>query len=671
MDIKSNTTIPEIIQGSRYVVEMALLEELSRRISRLLSLTSNQKTSVAQLVSLLSAEELLVEKILLFANSSRVGKVGKISTLSQAVIHIGFDRIRTLGIELMFYNLVVHKLQIDRFDPANFWRHCTTVAVIARAIGEKIRYQNLDEAYLVGLFHDVGKIFLYMHGAINYEEFLVVQYNHDHPMADQERSFMGSGHDELGASFLERCGFSQRLTRSVLHHHQRYDELSLGLDGARLTALVQLSDFIAWTQGVGSHQGMPGPILPPETERVINLERVGVEAIISAIEPKLASLARYYQFSLPNDHKIRENLFQANLQLGKLKTHYLYRETSQSDSEKMTQHAQMLLTPHRSLDSEVIFENTLKAIRLDMEFDEIWVFRFHQEKRLIVAEQFPGAVPFAKEGIGQQFPIDEADENVLECLRHRWPILINGKNAVELELLGFIGAKQATLVPIKGQRRIHGLACLVEKKGSVWIGEEKWRTLSSLFHEMGLALDNALLYALANERANRDKLTGIRNRSGLDDQFDEAFANARKKGQNFCVAMADIDYFKKFNDRFGHQEGDRVLKLVAQVLKKTTRANGMVGRYGGEEFMIILKNTTIDDAWAYCERIRKNVENLGRILSQRLPGQSLTISIGVAAFCADLEHAKQMIQQADQALYRAKNAGRNRVVRYQVPLPVD
>ncbi|MBF0446733.1 MAG: diguanylate cyclase [Magnetococcales bacterium] len=671
METTSNTTIPEIMPGSRYGVEVALLEELSRRIGRLLSLTFDQKTSVAQLVDLLSEEERLVEKILRFANTHRAGKVGKISTLSQAVIHIGFNRIRTLGIELMFYNLVVHKLQIHRFDPANFWRHCTTVAVISRAIGEKIRYQNLDEAYLAGLFHDVGKIFLYMHGAIDYEEFLAMQYNLDHPMADQERSFMGLGHDELGASFLAQCGFSQRLIRSVRYHHQRYDESILGLDGARLTALLQLSDFIAWTQGIGSHQGMPGPILPPETERVINLERVGVETIISAMEPKLASLALYYQFSMPNDHKIRENLFQANLQLGKLKTHYLYLETNRSDSTKMTQHAEMLLTPHRSLDSEVIFKNTLKAIRLDMNFDEIWVFRFNQEKRLIVAEQFPGAVPFAKEGVGQQFSVEEADENILACLRNRWPILMNGKNALELKLLGFIGAKQATLVPIKGQGRIHGLACLVKKEAEALVGEAKLQTLSSLFHEMGLALDNALLYALANQRANRDKLTGIMNRSGLDAQFDKAFANARKKGQIFCVAMADIDFFKKFNDKFGHQEGDRILKLVAQVLKKSTRANGMVGRYGGEEFMIILKHTSIDDAWAYCERIRKNVENLGHVLSQRLPGQPLTISIGVAAYRSDLKHSKQMTQQADLALYKAKNAGRNRVVRHQASLPVN
>jgi two-component system, cell cycle response regulator len=641
-----------------------VLDSLAEQIRRIKSITSDQTSSASELAELLSEDELLIKKILQFANSDLLGKANNISTLKQAVIRIGFKRIRNLGIELLLFNTVVNKFKLPMFDNVHFWQHCSTVAAISRSIGEKIHYSNLDEAYLAGLFHDVGKMLLYMHGAISYGEFLEIDADPEMSITDHERSIMGLGHDELGASYLQQCGFSERLVMSARYHHQRYDESILGLDGARLTALVQLSDFVAWTQGIGSLTGMDSPVLPPETERIIDLERVGVSNIISAVEPQLKWISGFYQLSLPNNSKIRGNLFQASLQLGKLKTRYLYLENYKSETEKISQHSKMLLTPHRSLDSDTIFDNTMSTIRQDLSYDESWVFSFNQEKRIIVAGQFPGSMLIESKLLGRRFSVKENDKNILNCLRNRKPVLILGDSKIEKKLLSFIDAKKATIAPIVGAGRIHGLVCLVRREPVKVVDQDELEVLAAIFHEMGLALDNALLYSMANERATRDKLTGIMNRMGLDENFEKAFAKAQSKNRDLSVAMVDIDFFKLFNDKFGHGEGDRVLKLVAQVLKKSTRVNGLVGRYGGEEFLIVLKNTNIDDALIYCERVRKSVEKLGMVLSKRLLGRALTISIGIASLHKKIKNPKQLVQQADQALYKAKNSGRNMVVKY-------
>jgi diguanylate cyclase (GGDEF)-like protein len=126
--------------------------------------------------------------------------------------------------------------------------------------------------------------------------------------------------------------------------------------------------------------------------------------------------------------------------------------------------------------------------------------------------------------------------------------------------------------------------------------------------------------------------------------------------------MVDVDFFKKFNDNFGHLAGDSILKLIAGSLLKFSRPTEVVGRYGGEEFMCVLKDTDLKGAHLYGERIRRKIEELGKLLIKRFPGQPLTVSIGAAAYEPGLASSKALIELADKALYAAKDGGRNRVV---------
>jgi diguanylate cyclase (GGDEF)-like protein len=157
--------------------------------------------------------------------------------------------------------------------------------------------------------------------------------------------------------------------------------------------------------------------------------------------------------------------------------------------------------------------------------------------------------------------------------------------------------------------------------------------------------------------ATRDALTGLSNRRQIDLDLEVAVEQARRQGSPLCVAVVDVDHFKAVNDRYGHSVGDEVLTRVAACLAGSVRAGDHVGRFGGEEFLLVLP-TTLALARPLVERLRARLEALPALPAG---GQPVTASFGLAAWRGD-ESAADLVRRADQALYRAKDAGRNRVV---------
>ena len=159
-----------------------------------------------------------------------------------------------------------------------------------------------------------------------------------------------------------------------------------------------------------------------------------------------------------------------------------------------------------------------------------------------------------------------------------------------------------------------------------------------------------------------DSLTGLANRKCFDQTLDKTIAQAKKLDQPLCFFMIDIDHFKHFNDCYGHQVGDSALKLVAATLKKSVRDCDHVARYGGEELVVILPETSLESAVEVAERIRQSV--MEKVLIHMSTGENLgqiTLSIGVGCHKPD-DRAQSLIKRADACLYAAKHAGRNRVL---------
>lgn len=163
--------------------------------------------------------------------------------------------------------------------------------------------------------------------------------------------------------------------------------------------------------------------------------------------------------------------------------------------------------------------------------------------------------------------------------------------------------------------------------------------------------------------ATLDSLTGLANRRSFDDKLHSEWNRARRQHGPLALIMADVDYFKAYNDHYGHQGGDECLRAVAAILEcQAFRAGDMSARYGGEEFAIILPNTEFAGAREVAERIRAGIEAAALPHGGSAVADCVTISLGVAALVPDVDgQPGDLVAIADQALYSAKRAGRNRI----------
>ncbi|MBI4970579.1 MAG: GGDEF domain-containing protein [Candidatus Omnitrophica bacterium] len=163
--------------------------------------------------------------------------------------------------------------------------------------------------------------------------------------------------------------------------------------------------------------------------------------------------------------------------------------------------------------------------------------------------------------------------------------------------------------------------------------------------------------------ATRDGLTGLFNIRHFKLLLEAEFADSKAKNKPLCVIMSDIDHFKKFNDTYGHQVGDLVIRDTAKVFRASGRELDVAARYGGEELIMMLPNTRLEDAGQVAERIRKNVES--HEYKDEKGTYSVRVSLGVSCLSQDA-NMEELIKRSDDALYVSKENGRNRVTLSQV-----
>lgn len=206
------------------------------------------------------------------------------------------------------------------------------------------------------------------------------------------------------------------------------------------------------------------------------------------------------------------------------------------------------------------------------------------------------------------------------------------------------------------------LGVLVAATGA-HLADERTEQLAQLFsRSVGLAMNNAIIHSKFQTLAAVDSLTGVYNRRFGMGRLKEDFLRAMRDRNSLALAMLDIDHFKKVNDTYGHLVGDRVIKVIAKIVKDTLRDGDVVIRYGGEEFLLILHGASCQNAYNVCERIRHQV--MATHLTENHQQLSLSISIGLVAYPEqNVVDEMELIHKADLALYQAKESGRNKVVR--------
>jgi diguanylate cyclase (GGDEF)-like protein len=229
------------------------------------------------------------------------------------------------------------------------------------------------------------------------------------------------------------------------------------------------------------------------------------------------------------------------------------------------------------------------------------------------------------------------------------------------------GLASVALVPLMRNRRLIGSLNLGSRDFSRFtplLGTDFVEHMGSI---IAICLENVISNEMLKYIGLTDALTGVYNRRYMDRRLAEEIARARRQAYRLSCMYIDIDHFKQVNDTYGHQAGDDVLREVASRIKAELRMSDALGRFGGEEFVVLLIDADLDSAGTVAQRIRASVANQPFLLADG-QGLAVTVSIGVAELDASErelaieEAAQQLVAQADAALYQAKQQGRNRVV---------
>jgi diguanylate cyclase (GGDEF)-like protein len=223
-------------------------------------------------------------------------------------------------------------------------------------------------------------------------------------------------------------------------------------------------------------------------------------------------------------------------------------------------------------------------------------------------------------------------------------------------------------LPLKIGEETIGVLNICDKATGEIFSEEDMDLLSSFATYASIAVERSMYYALAGhlrELSITDVLTGLFNRRYFEERFYEELQRSERHNLSFSLLMLDIDDFKLFNDTEGHLSGDDVLKRIADIAKDNLRVIDVISRFGGEEFAVIMPQTEGDEAFLVAERIRKSIKERLTDSWDSFPRDTITVSIGIATFPSDGAGRKELIQNTDRALYKAKMEGKDMTVVYE------
>lgn len=237
------------------------------------------------------------------------------------------------------------------------------------------------------------------------------------------------------------------------------------------------------------------------------------------------------------------------------------------------------------------------------------------------------------------------------------PVIENDVSAIAGYIPGFSETRSEMCLPLVTLGETIGVLTLESATPGAFTPNDV-QPLESVADICAAAIQNARYFERMRQMAYVDGLTGIFNRRYFEMRISEEIERARRYENDLSLVMVDIDHFKRLNDEFGHLLGDEVLRQVSNLFGLNLRKSDIVCRYGGEEFVVLMPQTPVDQAGSATDKLRKTVENW------TFPGvaRPVTISAGVAAFPADGDDRDALVEAADRALYAAKQGGRNRVV---------
>lgn len=325
-----------------------------------------------------------------------------------------------------------------------------------------------------------------------------------------------------------------------------------------------------------------------------------------------------------------------------------------------------------------ILYNVSKALSFPLQLNELFELSMHLIATSLQAEKY--AILLLNESKDQLYlqasnglsdetvrnlNFKEGEGIVWESIKKKEPIVVRDASGYDIKAFykGYekdIGSFLCVPLRAVGGNIIGALITHTKEKNAY--SDRELELYSKIAEHIATAIENALVFQKTLELSYKDPLTQLYNRRYFFERLEKEVQRATRYGRVLSLLMIDVDYFKAYNDRMGHLKGDRVLKEIAQIMVQKLRSHDIIARFGGEEFMALLPETTKSAAHQVAEKLRAEIEAYHFEGEELQPKHNLTVTIGVASFPQDAMDSFQLINLADKTMYEGKKLGGNIVV---------
>ena len=600
----------------------------------LLQISRSDTASLSDIAAIVEKDPALSGRLLKYANSAAVNSGRSVIAISDATVKLGMNVVTrlVLGFSLMINN---KSGRCGSFDYPKFWNHALATATAIRVFSARKQSFNPDELFTCGLLSQIGRLGLASVFPKEYSIILDTAQNQPQ-LTEMELSSFAITHKDLTEEILIDWGIPEDLVTGIVSHDQ-LDQVQLHdvrlINFAKLLFLSsQLAEF--YTSKEQSKDSLNRLTKLAHTLEIAVQDFAG---LFDEIYEQWRSWAKLFECDVPELPS--------------------FQELSQTQQLLLNQYSDT--TPHSSRFRILIIDDeplTLKMI----------------ETLLVNAGHSVDTAKNGKEGVKRaletqpdmiitdmRMPEMDGIElcKVLRQTRFAKRIYIIMLTASESDqsLVASLeaGANDFLVKPFQPkvlEARVQNGLRLMEQQVVI---ERDRETIRKFAAELSTA--NRRLEQLAMT----DSLTDLPNRRYAMDQLKQYWANTDRSNNSICCILIDIDYFKNVNDTYGHDCGDWVLQEIAKVLRKSVSKDDVVARLGGEEFLIINQNTTLEISKRLAEQIRRTFAQ--HAINYKEAVIQVTISLGIAINTSSMKDHNELIKAADDALYHSKRQGRNRV----------
>jgi putative nucleotidyltransferase with HDIG domain len=447
---------------------------------KVLQLVSKDSDSVDAFSKVIESDPAVTVKVLRLVNSAAYGLRRRISSVKEAITYIGLSDLQRLTMQVALFEQILRPGKVMFFDRTFFWQHCLSVAGLSMALAEEIGYPKPDEAYIAGLLHDIGKIIMDGYGRISYGDFLNLIQNPDSLRIEEEKNIIGISHDDIGVFYCANWNIPDNLLFPIKLHHRRFEHLDLSDDQHKLVAIVSFSNFLAWTQGLGSTDLLRHPLFHPEVEKYIDIKAIDIQGILNRMDQEIKKTEEIYEFSFPTLDPFRRNLLHANIDLARFNTAYYYSKNQQGIP---TGQLPSVTTP------ESLIHNAMAAIKKDFGFHRIYILKIVRSKEGLVLKNVMSRSKGQEDLSSIRIQVTQKSDRLLACLRYRKPVIIGPDSAWNTAFLEKFKAEEIGIVPISYNNRITGFIGLDNYMDGTPISIGDLKRIHPIAKELGMAFD--------------------------------------------------------------------------------------------------------------------------------------------------------------------------------------